>query len=260
MKMKSPFHLFPILLAILLLAPLHVFSGPLNDCAEYAMMGVPSKDGTLLCRTGYLLAHDGDFKTPIWVAERLTREKALEKLTRKDSFKPDPDLTPGNRAELSDYKGSGYDRGHMAPSADFTWSREAMDESFYLSNMVPQNGPNNQQIWANLEAQVRDWAILRGELYIYTGPVYNDDRAERTIGKNKVGVPDGLYKVIYDPERKEAIAFLLPNEAIPTKDLPNYTTTVREIEYITGLNFLSKLPRKEQNRIEKRVSPMWPRK
>ena len=232
-----------------------------ETCAEYAELGLPSDDGTLLCRTGYLLAHDEEFKTPIWVIERLTREKAQAKLPRKDNFRADPDLESDKRAELSDYKNSGYDRGHMAPSADFTWSAVAMAESFYLSNMVPQNNANNTQIWANLEAQVRDWAIVRGEVFIFTGPVYDNDEAQRTIGKNRVGIPDRLFKIVYDPAAKEAIAFLLPNEAIETKLLPNYIVSVRFIEYLTGLNFLSNLPRKEQNKIEKtKTEAMWDRK
>jgi len=235
-------------------------AGPLEDCAEFAKYGIPSNDGTLLCRTGYLTAHDSEFKTPIWVIEHLTREKAQEKLKRKDNFRPDPELTPGNRAELSDYKGSGYDRGHMAPSADFGWSPEAMDQSFLLSNMVPQDGDNNRRIWAALEALVRDWAIARGEVYIYTGPVYMDDKAEKTVGKNEVGVPDLLFKVVFDPRKKEAIAFLLPNRGVDTNDLTPYIIPVRDIEYTTGLNFFSSLPRKEQNRIEKVMPMMWERK
>jgi endonuclease G len=236
-------------------------TGPLEDCAEYVEYGVPSNDGTLLCRTGYLLSHDADYKTPIWVAERLTKEKALAKLPRKDNFRADLELPVGQRAELADYKGSGYDRGHMAANANFNWSAKAMDESFLLSNMIPQNGPNNQQIWANLEAQVRDWAIVRGEIIIISGPVYDNDEANLVIGKNNVGVPDKLFKVIYDPQRKEAIAFLLPNQPINTKFLPSYIVSVREIESVTGLNFLSALPRKEQNRIEKvKAADMWSRK
>ncbi|MDR2015534.1 MAG: DNA/RNA non-specific endonuclease [Azoarcus sp.] len=234
--------------------------GPLEDCAEYAEYGLPSNDGTLLCRMGYLTAHDDAFLTPIWVAERMTIEKVFGETARKDNFKADPDLPEGKRAELSDYKGSGYDRGHMAPAASMKWHPTAMDESFFLSNMVPQNGPNNQQIWASLEAYVRDLVIARGEIIIYTGPIYDNDEANATIGKNNVGVPDRLYKVIYDPKRKEAIAFLLPNQPISTKFLPNYIVPVREIESITGLNFLSNLPRKEQNRIEKAKAEMWDRR
>ena len=235
-------------------------AGSLEDCAEYAEYGVPGNDGALLCRMGYLLAHDDELLTPIWVAERLTREKVLARLPRKDNFRADPDLEPGKRAELADYKGSGYDRGHMAPSADMTWHPIAMDESFLLSNMVPQDSKNNQQIWASLEAYIRDWAIARGEIIIYTGPIYDNGEANLTIGKNMVGVPDRLYKVIYDTQRKEAIAFLLPNRPLNPKFLSSYIVSVREIESLTGLNFLSSLPRKEQNRIEKTRSEMWDRK
>ncbi|MDR2209128.1 MAG: DNA/RNA non-specific endonuclease [Azoarcus sp.] len=232
----------------------------LEDCSEYSEYGIPGSDGTLLCRMGYLLAHDEQFLTPIWVAERLTREKVAGKAVRKDNFKPDPDLLPGKRAELTDYKGSGYDRGHMAPAADMKWHQKAMDESFYLSNIIPQNSNNNQQIWATLETHVRDWVLVRGEIIVYSGPIHDNDEANLTIGNNKVAVPDRLYKVIYDPFKKEAIAFLMPNQPINAKFLPNYIVTVREIENITGLDFLSRLPRKEQNRIEKTKATMWDRK
>jgi len=232
---------------------------PLKECAEYAEYGIPSTDGTLLCRMGFLLAHDHEFLTPIWVAERLTKDKALGKLPRKDSFRADTDLPKGKRAELTDYAGSGFDRGHMAPSANMKWHETAMAESCYLSNIIPQNSHNNQQIWALLEAHVRDWAIARGEVLIYTGPVYDNEEANMTIGKSKVGVPDRLYKVVYDAQKKEAIAFLMPNQPIDSKHLKNYIVSVREVESVTGLNFLSALPRKEQNRIEKTKAEMWPR-
>jgi len=232
---------------------------PPKACEEYAEYGIPSEDGTLLCRMGFLLAHDDEFLTPIWVAERLTKEKVLGGLPRKDNFRADPDLPKGKRAELADYAGSGFDRGHAAAAGNLRWHAQAMQEGGYLSNIVPQNSHNNRQIWALLEAQVRDWALVRGELIVYTGTVYDNEEANMAIGKNKVGVPDRLYKVVYDTQRKEAIAFLLPNQPIDAKHLKNYIVSVREIESITGLNFLSALPRKEQNRIEKAKAEMWPR-
>jgi endonuclease G len=260
MKIPAP-HFATLLLSVALVLPAPVFADyPQDDCVEYAEYGIPSNDGTLLCRMGYLLAHDDEFLTPIWVMERLTIEKIFGTSPRKDNFRADPDLQKGFRAELTDYKGSGYDRGHMAPAGNLKWHPKAMDESFFLSNMVPQNGPNNQQIWAMLEDYVRDWVIARGELITYTGPIYDNDEANTTIGQNNVGVPDRLYKVIYDPRRKEAIAFLMPNQPINKKFLPNYIVTIREIEAITGLNFLSSLPRKEQNKIEKTKTEMWDRR
>ena len=228
-----------------------------GDCAEYARLGIPGNDGVLLCRKGYLLAHDAEFKTPIWVAERLTKSKAQGTIARKDSFRADLALPVGERAELSDYKNSGYDRGHMAPAANMKFDLIAMEESFLLSNMVPQVGRKmNQGIWAILEEQVRQWAIDREEVFIYTGPIYNNDRASRTIGDNYVGVPDKFYKIVYDPNVREAIAFVMPNAPLETRDMPLYIVSIRDIEMETGLNFLSTLHRKEQNRIEKSKAEM----
>ena len=134
-----------------------LYAGPLEDCAEYARLGVPGQQGKFLCRKGYLLSHSSENKTPYWVIEHLTVEKAdANAVQRYSKFQTDPDLEKGKRAELSDYKGSGYDKGHMAPSADMKWDEQAMIECFYLSNMVPQVGKGmNQGIWKDLEEKVQ---------------------------------------------------------------------------------------------------------
>jgi endonuclease G len=187
------------------------------------------------------LAHDPDRKTPIWVAEHLISEKANGTFDRTNNFRPDPDLNKGERAELSDYKGSGFDRGHMAPAGNMKWDQQAMSESFFLSNIVPQTGRGmNQGIWKDLEEKVRMWAISRGELYIYTGPIYAKAPPD-SIGTNKVAVPTHLYKIIYDPIAVEAIAFIMPNLVLKSSDMPSYIVTIHEVEEKTGLNFLSKL-------------------
>lgn len=133
-----------------------LFAGPLEDCAEYTKLGVPGQGGNLLCRKGHLLSHSQENKTPFWVIEHLTAEKANSDVSdRVNKFKADPALAKGKRAELSDYKNSGYDKGHMAPAADMKWDLDAMLECFYLSNMVPQVGKGmNRGIWARLENKV----------------------------------------------------------------------------------------------------------
>lgn len=245
---KRRIALFVILSIVLLVA--FGFAGPIEDCAEYTKLGVPGKEGDLLCRTGHLLAHDSEKKTPVWVIEHLTAERAEGTLPRLNRFQADPDLEKGKRAELSDYKGSPYDRGHMAPAADMRWSKEAMKECFYLSNMVPQVGNGmNRGIWKNLEEHVRSWATERGELYIFTGPIY-DGGVKKTIGKNKVAVPTHLYKIIYDPTKKTAIAFIMPNKLLDTKDMPKYIVAIRDVEEKTGLDFLSSLDKESQDEIE----------
>jgi endonuclease G len=234
-------------------------AGPLEDCAEYAKLGVPGQEGELLCRKGYLLSHSSENKTPYWVIERLTAVKAnANTVQRYNKFRPDPDLEKRQRAELSDYKGSGYDRGHMAPSADMKWDEQAMIECFYLSNMVPQVGKGmNQGIWKDLEEKVRKWAVVRGELFIFTGPVYEGGEKE-TIGKNRVSVPSALYKIIYDPNKEEAIAFFMPNKPLKTSEIPKYIVPIRDIEAITGLDFLSVLDKGMQDNIEmKKPTGLW---
>ncbi|WP_026841220.1 DNA/RNA non-specific endonuclease [Citrifermentans bremense] len=235
-----------------------VFAGPLEDCQEYVKYGVPSTTGDILCRKGYLLAHDPIRKTPTWVVEHLTVDRVNGALSRKDQFKADPDLPKGRRAELSDYRKSGYDQGHMAPSADMAWDELAMSESFYLSNMVPQVGTGmNRGIWKDLEEKVRKWALERESVYIFTGPIYSGKEA--TIGKNRVAVPDHLYKIVFDPQEKKAIAFIMPNRKLKSSEMSKYIVSVRDVETTTGLDFLSALPVDEQELIETvKSSDLWP--
>jgi endonuclease G len=233
------------------------YAGPIEDCPEYSKYGVPGTSGDILCRKRYLLAHDPNRKTPIWVIEHLTVDKINGSLPRKDKFKADPDLPKGSRAELSDYKKSGYDQGHMAPSADMAWDEQAMAESFYLSNMVPQVGIGmNRGIWKDLEDKVRKWTLARKALYIYTGPVYSE--SFKTIGANQVAVPNHLYKIIFDPEHGGAIAFIMPNQQLKSSDMQKYIVSVREIETRTGLDFLNTLPIDVQTQIEsEHASDLW---
>ena len=235
-----------------------VSAGSIDGCKEYSKLGLPGKQGELLCRKGFLLSHDSTNKTPIWVIEHLTVEKAQGSLPRYNKFQPDPDLKEGERAELADYRSSGYDRGHMAPAADMKWDQQAMVECFYLSNMVPQVGKGmNQGIWKDLEEYVRTWAIDRGAVYIFTGPIY-EDGIKKTIGKNKVAVPSHLYKIIYDPNKAEAIAFIMPNQKLDSADMPKYIVTIRDIEKKTGLDFLSNLDQDVQGVIEnKKAQGLW---
>jgi endonuclease G, mitochondrial len=239
-----------------------VCAGPIEDCKEFTTFGVPTRPGgpagELLCRKGYLLSHDPVRKTPLWVVEHLTREKVRSDVERSDDFRADAELDPGKRAELSDYRGSGYDRGHMAPAADMAWDEQAMSESFYLSNMVPQVGIGmNRGIWMELEKKVRIWARERGELYVYSGPIYHVSDT-KTIGNNKVAVPSFLYKIVLDPRQKEAIALIMPNRKLRTEDLPNYLVSVREVETETGLNFFSILPTIEQDKLDSLKAPrLW---
>ena len=252
-------HRIPVAVFVVsLLFQVVALAGPFDGCQEYVKYGIPSNKGDLLCRTGYALAHNPERKTPDWVAELLTREKTRSSRARSNDFQPDPDLEPGQRAELADYKNSGYDRGHMAPAGDMRWDKEAMSESFFLSNMSPQIGPGmNRGIWKDLEEKVRTWAIKRGELHIFTGPIYASG-SPKTIGPNHVAVPTHFYKIIFDPVRVEAIAFIMENKPLKTKDLPAYLVSIDEVEAQTGLNFLSNIDEPVQQLVEsKKATEVW---
>lgn len=110
-----------------------------------------------MTRTAFTISYNNFYKTPNWVAWELTRQETSGNEERKNKFLPDPDL-PEPRVEHSDYTHSGYDRGHMAPAADMKWSEKAMQESFYMSNICPQNQKLNRDDWGDLEEECRRWA------------------------------------------------------------------------------------------------------
>ena len=175
-------------------------------------LGAPGSADQIIDREGYALGYDYNWKIPRWVTYRLTVDEiANPAVGRNDDFRPDPMLKQ-SAAQLEDYRGSGYDRGHMAPAADMKWSAKAMSECFYLSNMVPQDRQNNGGIWNEIEQTVRGFATKERSVFIVTGPIV--DGMHDTIGPNRVAVPQSLYKVVYDETPPEKmIAFVVPNKA-----------------------------------------------
>ncbi len=205
----------------------------------------------------YTLCYDEKHEQARWVAYKLTAQNLSNgKYKRKDNFKADPDVMTQS-ASVDDYKKSGYDRGHLAPAADFTWTEEGLDESFYMSNMSPQEPGFNRGIWKKLEEQVRVWAKENHTLYIVTGPLI-DNRTKR-IGKNKVSVPQYYYKAILDinePELK-AIGFLLKNEK-SSADLMTFALSIDELEKRTGLDFFPLIPDSLEEKLEKEANKnLW---
>lgn len=209
----------------------------------------PLKGEQIITHEGYTLSYNEENEQANWVAYTLTKDMLFGENTRKDNFRPDPAVSTGS-AELSDYKGSGYDRGHLIPAADVKYSAAAMDDSFFLSNMTPQNAGFNRGIWASLEAVVRTFAYDNGTIYVVTGPVLTDGPYD-TIGANSVSVPKYFYKVILDynePELK-AIGFILANED-SSKPLSAFAVSVDDVEKITGIDFYPMLPDDVESELE----------
>lgn len=196
----------------------------------------------------YTLVYNEGTEQAKWVAWELTKDELNGHVKRKNNFKEDPLITTGSATD-ADYRKSGYDRGHLAPAADMTWDEQAMDESFYYSNMSPQSPSFNRGIWNRLEAKARDWAEMYGELYVTTGPVFIDTLEE--IGPNKVDVPSHYYKtfLITNDGDLQSIAFLIPNEK-GEKAVFDYAVTVDSIETLTHIDFYHLLYDKYEDEVE----------
>ena len=196
---------------------------------------------TPLCRIAYTVLHDNVKKVPLYSAELLLIENIPSKVKRVNAFKPDPDLPVGSRAELNDYDRR-YDRGHMTPFEDARKSSAAALQTFYLSNMVPQNLHLNRGLWRVLENRTRSWARhSKDGLFVITGPVFAAGKL-KTIG-NGVAVPTYIYKVLIDRNTNQGIGFIIPN-AEPAKGakLKSYAVTIGKVQDVTGLNFVPNLP------------------
>ena len=183
-----------------------------------------------LCYSEFALLHSGLTRTPLWVAEHLTpgRASGARELNRLDNFHADPNIPVSERAELSDYARSGYDRGHMAPAGDMT-KPEGMAESFSLANMVPQDRDNNRNLWESIERAVRRHSERR-EVYVVTGPIFQGENLQSL--KGRVLVPTHLAKAIYDPQQNAGAAYLVPNQpGIDYKVIP-----LAELQQLSGID------------------------
>jgi len=212
-------------------------------------LGTPGNADTVVNRKGYALGYSEKYEQPLWVIYRITKEEMNSpRFRRTDDFRPDPAIKTGSAA-LGDYRRSGYDRGHLAPAATMGFSRQAMSESFYLSNMSPQKPQFNRAIWKKLESQVRTWAHQNKDIYVITGPVIKP--GYKTIGRNSVAVPQYYYKVIFDisPPSFKMIAFILENKG-SKQPLKTFVVTVDDVEKLTGLDFFSEFPDIIEDKLE----------
>ena len=210
-----------------------------------------STTGQIVEHSFYTLSYVEAHEQAEWVAYELSKDATGGAKGRSNDFRIDPNVTTGS-AELTDYKGSGYDRGHLAPAGDMKFGAKAMSESFFMSNMSPQVPGFNRGIWKSLEEHVRQWAVQNEHVYVITGPILSGESLGR-IGGNEVTVPARYYKILLDytaPEVK-AIAFVLPNEK-GEQQLSAYNVTIDYVEQITGIDFFPELPDDLEELLESR--------
>ncbi len=186
---------------------------------------------TLLERKAYIASYTSKYGQSAWVLYQLKKELLYGNVARKNNFKADPDLPRAISPSI--YTKSGFDRGHLAPAADFSWSEQAMAESFYMSNISPQVPAFNRGIWKKLEDQVRKWAEEKQDLIVVVGPLLNDSLQKL---KEIVSIPDIYFKVILDKNINEGIAFLMKNES-SSLPLTAFAVSIDSVEKISGIDF-----------------------
>lgn len=193
------------------------------------------KDAVMLDHTYFRIYYSTNYRLPYWVSYELDAKNLTDtQAKRKDLFRIDPLLIKLNLPRLSStaFQGSGYERGHIAPSADFTWSEEASKKTFYMSNMTPQKKKFNNGVWKQLELRVRKWACPEGKLKIISGPILNQNLQKLT---SNVVIPNQFFKVVFDETPPvKAIAFIYSQD-----NSLEQTMSVAEVEKKTGLLFES---------------------
>ena len=202
----------------------------------YGMPTIVAKN-PIICRNAYILMHDPVAKIPRWVAWTLTPDHAIGCVARTNAFAADQSLPVDKRSDPKDYVGSGYDQGHLANNADMSWDDQVEHESFYMSNMSPQLPSVNRGTWKNLESATRAWVYSTKHAHtIYAGNIYSS--TSRSIGADRVTVPDALFKIVIDDTTKKSFAFLFPHKDGLDSDFTKYQVTVADVEKASGIKFL----------------------
>ena len=207
--------------------PEHFANGQAPDLINQKL-AVKTQD---VCYSGFALKHSGITRTPLYSAEHLTRVRLemAKGMKRSSKFHPDPKIPASGRAELRYYARSGYDRGHVAPSADM-YDQQSQQECFTLANMVPQDPSINRGIWEGIESATRKLAKDRGDLYVVSGPIYSGANIQQIGGA--VMVPTQMFKAIYDPRRNEAGAYIVGN----TEGSQSQIISIRQLEALSGIS------------------------
>lgn len=224
---------------------------------DLEQLGLPAilPGNQLVFHSALALEYSENHEQARWVAHIITPDVLVGQVTRSNDFRVDSSITSGSAEEADyflkyaqadgsfKYDGFGYDRGHLAPSADFRWSQIALSESYLYSNMSPQKAEFNRGAWGQLEDRIRGYLYRHPEtqLYVVTGPVLQEGLPVIERGTNKVSIPKYYWKVALDLKNRKAIGFLMPNQTI-TYPLATFSVPINRIEAETGLDFFNKLP------------------
>jgi len=228
-------------------------------CYSQDLMELPAtkRGETIIRHKGYVVSYNVKKKIPNWVAYELTAQELEGNADREGrTFGMDPQLKQ-SQGKREDYSKSGWTKGHMAPAADFRWDGKAMDETFYLTNVCPQNESLNAKDWNYLEKRVRGWARDYGKVWVVTGPIIGRNKYGE-IGQNDITVPDKFFKAILVKSggKYYSIAFIMNNDS-SRQYLKNCSLSVNRLERITGYDFYPMLDDAFEESVENQMNLSW---
>lgn len=222
---------------------------PVKDLSFY----LPSSTTSQIVKHDYFtLSYNENAEQAEWVAYELKKSYIKNNDFKRPYFIEDPKVITKS-ADWRNYKNSGFDKGHLCPAADMEFDIKAYNDTFYTSNISPQNHDFNAGIWNRLEQKIRFWAIKNDGLIIITGGVLKG--SSKSIGTEKVIVPDYFYKILLSPSKGnyKMLAFLVPNKK-SSKPIFDYVVSVDQLEMMTGIDFFPKLEDKTENDLERSVN------
>ena len=221
---------------------------PTIACEDLLKVVAPGNiDEQIVDYTGFTVSFNESLRIPNYVTYELTASETDGEETRMRKFLQGPNVA--GCPEHKDYTNSGYDRGHMAPAADMKWSKDAMRDCFYLTNICPQNQKLNREAWQALEEKTRAWAVRDGKLIVIVGPIVSNHPQRLASG---IAIPEGFFKVLLatNVEPMRAIAFIYKNQS-GQKNMSQQAVSIDSVEEITGLDFFSSLPDEKETPLEK---------
>lgn len=223
-------------------------------CFAQKLLELPKeKTGEIIVHhTGYTLSYNSKWLIPNWVAYELMAEELDGDADRLRSFSPDPKLEQYPRAEHWNYTNSGWVRGHMIPAGDVKYSQEAMNDSFYTSNVCPMNMKFNNSIWKRLEEKIRSLAKEFGCVYIITGPIMGRNTNGK-VGDSDIMIPDKYFKAVLVPKNGffYAIGFIMENSETTSGKLKDFAITIDELEKVLDMDLFHNMDRMTEIKVEK---------
>ena len=228
---------------------------PLNVASLMEVPDLTDSYSPIVPHKAYVSSYNEETLIPDWVAYELTADETGGTESRGGiEFRMDPTLRGVTQAMREDYSGSGWTKGHLMPAADAAYSTTTMGETFYFTNICPQDETLNAGDWAYLEKRVRQWANRYGHIWVVTGPIVGENRYG-TIGEREVVVPDSFFKALLIQKKNgsySAIAFVMDNDD-ERYYLKDCYLTVDELETLTGFNFFPQLDDTIEEKVESKV-------